>query len=97
MHSRIVRSLLSLELEERILNSGAIIAAGSVFLPWFSGEWLGGEMRLHTGFGFYTSFLGLGVFLLNLFLIALTLIPLIGGPMLVRVAPQPGLRAPLPS
>ncbi len=84
MQSRILRSLLSLELEERILNAGAVVAAGSVFLPWFSGEWLGGEYRLHTGFGFYTSFLGLAVFLLNALLTAMTLVPLVGGPMLVR-------------
>ena len=84
MPSRILRSLQSLELEERILNAGAIVAAASVFLPWFSGEWLGGENRLHTGFGFYTSFLGLAIFLLDAFLIALTLVPLVGGPMLVR-------------
>ncbi|NOS66878.1 MAG: hypothetical protein HOO67_00700, partial [Candidatus Peribacteraceae bacterium] len=84
MHSRILRSLQGLELEERILNAGAIVAIISVFLPWFSGEWLGGEYRLATGFGFYTSFLGIGVFFLNGLLLGLTLVPLIGGPILVR-------------
>jgi hypothetical protein len=42
MHSRMLRNLQSLELEERILNAGAVVAAVSVFLPWMSGEWLGG-------------------------------------------------------
>ncbi len=82
--SRFFRSLLNLELEERILNGGAILAAASVFLPWISGEWLGGDAVTYTGFGFYTSFLGLGIFLLNVFLLLLTLVPLVGGPVIVR-------------
>ncbi len=84
MQSRFVRSLLSLELEERILNAGAIVAAVSVFLPWMSGEWLGGDSVTYTGFGFYTSFLGIAVFLFNVFLLILTLVPLLGGPVLIR-------------
>ncbi|MSR87124.1 hypothetical protein EXS70_03050 [Candidatus Peribacteria bacterium] len=84
MQSRFVRSLLSLELEERILNAGALVAVASVFLPWISGEWLGGEMKTYSGLGFYTSFLGLAVFLLNLFILLLTLVPLAGGPMIIR-------------
>ncbi len=84
MQSRLVRSLLSLELEERILNAGAIVAALSVFLPWISGEWLGGDAVTYTGFGFYTSFVGLAIFLLNAFVLLLTLVPLAGGPVIIR-------------
>ena len=84
MQSRLVRSILSLELEERILNAGALVALLSVFLPWISGEWLGGDAVTYTGFGFYTSFLGLAVFLLTTFLLLLTLVPLTGGPVLIR-------------
>jgi hypothetical protein len=84
MPSRFLRGLLSLELEERILNAGAIVAAVSVFLPWISGEWLGVENDSYTGFGFYTAFLGAVIFLINLGLLLLTLIPLVGGPVLVK-------------
>lgn len=84
MPSKILRSILALELEERILNAAAIIAAASVFLPWMSGEWLGGDAVTYTGFGFYTSFLGLTIFLLNLALVLITLVPLLGGPVLIR-------------
>lgn len=84
MPSKFLRSILALELEERILNAAAVIAAASVFLPWMSGEWLGGDAVTYTGFGFYTSFLGLTVFLLNLALVLMTLVPLLGGPVLVR-------------
>lgn len=84
MHSRMLRNLQSLELEERILNAGAVVAAVSVFLPWMSGEWLGGDTLTFSGFGFYTSFLGFTIFLLNAFLLALTLVPLAGGPILIK-------------
>lgn len=82
--TKYLRSLQSLELEEQILNGAALIAAVSVFLPWISGEWLGGEPLTYTGFGFYTSFLGIAVFLGNVFLLLLTLIPAFGGPVLLK-------------
>ncbi len=84
MQNRILRSLQSLDLEERILNAGAIIAAISVFLPWISGEWLGGDTVTYNGFGFYTSFLGLGIFLFNVGLLLVTLVPLLGGPVILK-------------
>lgn len=84
MQSRFLRSVLSLDLEERILNTGVIVALVSLFLPWTSGEWLGGDPVTYSGFGFYTSFLGWAVFFLNVFLLMLTLVPLLGGPVIVR-------------
>ena len=84
MSSHLWRSFQNLDLEERILNAGALVAALSVFLPWISGEWLGGTAVTYSGFSFYTSFLGLAIFLLNIFIILLTLVPLIGGPVIVR-------------
>lgn len=73
-----VRTLKALELEERLLNAGALIALLSVFLPWIGGDWLGGDSVSYSGFGFYTGFLGWAVFLLHLFLVLLTLVPLLG-------------------
>jgi hypothetical protein len=73
-----------MELEERILNAGAIIALVSVFLPWIGGDWLGGDRVTYSGLGFYTGFLGFSVLLLNLAILLLTIIPLAGGPMLLK-------------
>ena len=84
MNTRIIRSLLTLELEEQILNIGVIIGMVGVFLPWLSGEWLGGDSITYSGFGFYTSFLGIGIFLLLLSLLAITVVPLSGGPVLIK-------------
>ena len=70
MASRFLRSLQTLELEEQILNGGCAIAMIGVFLPWLSGEWLG-VSETYNGFGFYTSFLGLAIFLIHLFLLPL--------------------------
>ncbi len=84
MAHKLVRTLAALELEERLLNAGALIAMLSLFLPWIGGDWLGGDSVSYSGFGFYTGFLGITVFLLELFVLLLTVVPLLGGPMLVR-------------
>ncbi|UPA22054.1 hypothetical protein K8942_03235 [Candidatus Peribacteria bacterium] len=78
------RAWTALDLEERILNGAAIIALISVTLPWLSGEWLGGDAVTYTGFGFYTSFIGIAVFAILAFLLLITLVPLLGGPAIVR-------------
>jgi len=84
MASNFFRKLLSLELEEKILNIGAFLCLVGVFLPWIGGETLGGIDASHTGFGFYTSFIGIAIFGLQFFVIIITVIPLTGGPILVR-------------
>lgn len=84
MASKLVRSLVSLELEEKIINITAFAGLVSVFLPWLSGEWLGGDEVMYTGFHFYTSFIGISVFCLYALLVGITVIPLLGGPQIVR-------------
>lgn len=84
MQSRTRRSLAALDLEEKILNSAALFALVSVFLPWFSGEWLGEDFVSYNGFRFFTAFLGTAIFLLHAALLALTVVPLSGGPALVK-------------
>lgn len=84
MFSRLRQVLQQLDLEEKILNAGAFIGLIGVVCPWIGGEWLGGTPVLHTGFGFYTSFLGLAVFLLNGFILFVSLSPILGGPTLLR-------------
>ena len=77
MPRSVIKSLKYLDIEEKILNFGSIIAAIGVFMPWFGGEWFG-EPTVWTGFGFYTSFVGLIIFLAHLFIISLTALPLLG-------------------
>ncbi len=84
MVTRVLRVISTLDLEEQILNSGAMIAMVGVFLPWLSGEWLGGDEVIYSGLGFYTSFLGLVIFLLHAFILLITAVPLTGGPVLIR-------------
>lgn len=82
--SDLLKRLKLLDLEEQILNSAALLVIIGIFLPWTGGHMLGSDSITHSGFGFYTSFLGIAVFLLNLFIILMTAIPLTGGPILVR-------------
>jgi len=84
MAANFFRRLRALELEEQMLNGGAILAMAGVLMPWVGGYLLGSDSVTHTGLGFYTSFLGLSVLLLNLFILLTTVIPLTGGPVLIK-------------
>ncbi|MFH1444189.1 MAG: hypothetical protein ABIG34_02255 [Candidatus Peregrinibacteria bacterium] len=84
MASQFFRKVMGLELEEKILNAGALVAIVGVFLPWIGGEQLGGTTVSYTGFGFYTGIVGISVFALHLFVLLITIIPLTGGPVLIR-------------
>ena len=75
--SNLLRSLRHLEIEEKILNGCAFIALVGVFMPWFGGTWYG-EPTVWTGFGFYTSFVGLLIFLSHAFIITITVLNLLG-------------------
>jgi hypothetical protein len=66
-----------LDIEEKILNAGSILAIFGVFMPWFGGEWFG-QPEVWTGLGFYTSFVGLVILLAHLFTLSLTLLPMLG-------------------
>jgi len=85
MSSRnILGRILALEIEEKILNGAAIFAFVSVFFPWVGGEWLGGKTVTFNGLGFFTSFIGLTVLLLQTFILLVTIIPISGGPAVVK-------------
>lgn len=72
-----LKALKYLEIEEKILNIGALVALLGVFVPWFGGEWFG-EPAVWTGFQFYTSFMGLLIFLGLISILSLTVLPLFG-------------------
>ena len=82
--NRFLRAVSALDWEERIVNGAMLVSLVGVLLPWLSGEWLGGERMTYTGLGFYTSFLGWGIVLLNAFSLLSVVSPLLGGPIIVR-------------
>ncbi len=84
MPHKIIRSLMALELEEKILNVALLVAAIGVVLPWIGGDWPGGDSVSYSGFGYSTSFIGLGVFVINVFLLLMTLVPVWGGPLFIK-------------
>lgn len=84
MPNSVLRKLTGLDLEEKILNIGSIAAFLGVFMPWAGGEWLGGDSVTYSGFGFYTAYLGIAIFVIHLGILALTISPASGGPALIR-------------
>lgn len=94
---RLQRILSALDIEERVLNVASFLALISVLLPWISGEWLGGDPVSYNGFSFYTAFLGIIIFLIHGFIIAMTAVPLLGGPVIIRKNRKETLRLYLAS
>lgn len=84
MIKQFIRTIMQLELEEKILNAGAFIALLGVCMPWLGGEWLGGEFVSFSGFSFYTSFMGIAAFVLNAVVLLVTLVPAAGGSPIVK-------------
>ncbi|MBP7114046.1 MAG: hypothetical protein KBA40_01185 [Candidatus Peribacteraceae bacterium] len=83
MYEKIIRMLRAMELEEKILHTGVIVCMIGLFFPWIGGQWAG-TVQQWSGFGFYTGYIGHVVLLLQLFILAFTLSPLLGGPVLVK-------------
>lgn len=83
MTNRFSRLLSAVDLEERILNIGALLAIVGVLMPWISGQWGGQDEQVFSGLGFFTSFIGLAVVLLHLTAVAILAFPLLGGRQLV--------------
>lgn len=83
MFEKLSRVLRSLELEEKMLHAGGGVCLAGLFVPWLGGQWYGNDQQWN-GFGFYTGFIGHIVLILELFIIAITFSPLLGGPIIVR-------------
>ena len=83
MFEKFVRVLRAMELEEKVLHTGVAVCVLGLFIPWLGGQWYGKEQQWN-GFGFYTGFIGHVVLLLEVFIVAMTLSPLFGGPVIVR-------------
>lgn len=83
MLEKLLRVLRAMEREEKVLHSGVVVCLLGLFIPWLGGQWHGKDQQWN-GFGFYTGFIGQVVFLLEIFIAAMTLSPLFGGPVIVR-------------
>lgn len=92
MPSRWIRTLTALDIEERFLNGGCLVALIGVFLPWISGEWLGGDNVTYSGVQFYTAFLGLAVLLMQVAILLITIVPLATGTVLIPQRNQESVR-----
>lgn len=96
MYEKFLRMLRAMELEEKILHSGVLVCIFGLFVPWIGGQW-SGTVQQWNGFGSYTGFTGHIVFALQLFIFAITISPLLGGPVLVRKATRNFVRLYLSS
>lgn len=85
MYEKFLRMLRAMELEEKILHTGVLVCIFGLFVPWIGGQW-SGTVQQWNGFGSYTGFIGQVVLLLQLYIFAITISPLLGGPVLVRKA-----------
>ncbi len=85
MYDKFLRMLRAMELEEKVLHTGVLVCILGLFVPWIGGQW-SGNVQQWSGFGFYTGFIGHIVLLLQLFILAFTISPLLGGPVLIRKA-----------
>ncbi len=85
MFDKFSRILKGMELEEKVLHTGVLLCLLGLFVPWAGGVWAG-ETQQWNGFGFYTGFIGHLIVLAELFIVAMTLSPLLDGPVIVRKA-----------
>lgn len=91
MFDKLLRGLKSMELEDQILHAGVLVTAVGIFFPWF-GDQRFGTSQVWSGFDYYTGYIGWVVFLLQLFMIVITLSPMLGGPVIVRKSARPNMR-----
>lgn len=72
-----------MELEEKVLHTGAMLCIIGLFFPWLGGQWFG-VTEQWNGFGFHTGYIGHVVLLMQIFIFLVTASPLLGGPIIVR-------------
>lgn len=78
------KAVAILGLEERILVIASFVSCIGLLLPWISGEWLGSEQEFYSGLGFFTAVMGWLTLLIHLSVLACTIVPVLGGPVLVK-------------
>jgi MFS family permease len=83
MYEKFFRVLRALELEEKVLHIGVLLCLFGLLFPWV-GILLYGNAQQWNGFGYHTGFIGHSVFLIQLYLLAMTVSPLLTGRVLLR-------------
>lgn len=83
MYEKFLRVFRAMELEEKVLHIGVLLCLFGLLLPWV-GVQLYGNIQQWGGFGYHTGYIGQVVFLIQCFLLAMTISPLVNGPILVR-------------
>lgn len=85
MFSSFIRKVLSLDLEEKILNAMLVVSLLGLLFPWIGGKLslIDDQIVSYSGLGFYTSFIGFGIFALLGFSLLITVIPLVSGNQLL--------------
>ncbi len=96
MYEKFLRMLRAMELEEKVLHTGVLVCVFGLFAPWIGGRWAD-NVQQWSGFGFYTGYIGHAVLFVQLFILAITISPLLGGPVLVRKARRNYVRLTLSS
>ncbi len=84
MWSTFRAALAALDLEERILNGALLAAIIFLFFPWLAGQFLGGDPVSYSGIQFYHSYIGAMILLIDVIAILMTMLPLVGGPVIVK-------------
>ncbi len=91
MYVKLIRMIRAMELEEKVLHIGVLVCILGLFVPWIGGQW-SGMIQQWSGFGSYTGFIGHVVFLVQLFILFMTISPLLGGPVIIRKAHRNSVR-----
>jgi hypothetical protein len=84
MFEKLLKALKAMELEEKIFLAGIAVGIVGMFLPWITVGTYGEAKTMGNGLNFRTGFIGHFVLLIELFILAMTASPLLGGPVLVR-------------
>lgn len=74
-----------MELEDQIFHLCVLLCAVGIFFPWFGGQWFG-TPQTWSGLSFYTGYIGRAVLLIQLYILAIVLSPMVGGPILIKAA-----------
>ncbi len=91
MYEKLLRILRAMELEEKVLHIGVLICLLGLLMPWV-GIQLYGNIQQWSGFGYHTGYIGQTVFLIQIWLVAMTVSPLLNGPILVRKSRRNAVR-----
>lgn len=83
MNEKFFRVLRALELEEKILHIGVFLCILGILFPWV-GIQLYGNIQQWNGFGYHFGFIGHAVFLVQLYILAVTASPILNGPVLLK-------------